>query len=156
MASMGVATTNANAHNISKLTETLDQYKGKMAEMKEVLRKEERVGQESKRKYEATLSDYDKLQQDYQILGEERDHLKQSNMILDREKRNLESSKEKMEVEKSIADQKYKARIAELESQNSSLEVLLKVVNERNIDIDPLKEHALFLRGKIHQGHINL
>ena len=40
MASMGVA----NAHNISRLTETLDQYKGKMAEMKEVLRKEERVG----------------------------------------------------------------------------------------------------------------
>ena len=57
MASMGIATAHANAHNISKLTETLDQYKGKMIEMKEVLRKEERVGQESKRKYEATLSD---------------------------------------------------------------------------------------------------
>ena len=48
-----------------------------MAEMKEVLRKEERVGRESKTKYEATLSDYEKLQQDYQILGEERDNLKQ-------------------------------------------------------------------------------
>ena len=36
MASMGVATANANAHNTSKLTETLYQYKGKMAEMKEV------------------------------------------------------------------------------------------------------------------------
>ena len=62
MDSMGVATTTANAHNISNLTETFDQYKGKMAEMKEVLRKEERVGRESKRKYEATLSDYEKLQ----------------------------------------------------------------------------------------------
>ena len=31
MASMGVATDNANAHNISRLTETIDQYKGKMA-----------------------------------------------------------------------------------------------------------------------------
>ena len=62
MASMGVATTTANAYNVSRLTETLDQYKGKMEEMKEVLRKEERVGQESMRKYEATLSDYEKLQ----------------------------------------------------------------------------------------------
>ena len=44
MASMGVATATANAHNISRLTKTLDQYKGKMEEMKEVLRKEERIG----------------------------------------------------------------------------------------------------------------
>ena len=36
-----------------------------MAEMKEVLRKEERVGHDSKRMYEATLFDYEKLQQDY-------------------------------------------------------------------------------------------
>ena len=64
MASMGIATATANAHNISKLTEIIDQYKGKMEEMKEVLRKEERVGRESKRKYEATLLDYEKLQQD--------------------------------------------------------------------------------------------
>ena len=86
MASMGVATATAKAHNISRLTKTLDQYKGKMEEMKEVLRKEERVGWESKRKYEATLLDYDKIQQDYQILWEERDNLKHSNMAIDREK----------------------------------------------------------------------
>ena len=113
---MDVATTTANVHNISKLTKSLDWYKGKMVEMKEVLRKEERVGRESKRKYEATLLDYEKLQQDYQILGEERDHLKQSNMILDREKRNLESKMAEMEVQKSTADQQteqYKARIVE-------------------------------------------
>ena len=59
--------------------------------MKEVLRKEERVGQESKRKYEATLSNYEKIQQDYQILGEERHNLKQSNMTLDKKKQKLES-----------------------------------------------------------------
>ena len=34
MASMGVATATANAHNISRLIETIDQYKGKMEEMK--------------------------------------------------------------------------------------------------------------------------
>ena len=58
MASMGVAAATANAHNISMLTETLDQYKGKMEEIKNVLRKEERVGRESKRNYEATLLYY--------------------------------------------------------------------------------------------------
>ena len=46
MSSMGIATAHANSHNISKLTETLVQYKGKMEQMKELLRKEERVGQE--------------------------------------------------------------------------------------------------------------
>ena len=61
MASWGVATAQVNAHNISKLKDIIDQYKGRMEEIKELLRKEERVGQESKRKYEATLSDYEKL-----------------------------------------------------------------------------------------------
>ena len=41
LASLGIANAYTNAHNIDKLTETLEQCKGKMAEMKEVLRKEE-------------------------------------------------------------------------------------------------------------------
>ena len=65
MASMGIATAHANANNVSKLKETIDQHKGKMEEMKEALRKEERVGRKSKRKYDATLSDFEKLHQDY-------------------------------------------------------------------------------------------
>ena len=44
----------------------------------------------------------------------------------------------------------------ELEAQNSTLEVLLKDANERKIDIAPLKEHSLMLRGKIHQVQIKL
>ena len=75
-----------------------------MEEMKEVLRKEERVGWGSKRKYEATLSDYEKLQQDYQILGEEMNNLKQSNMTLDREKHKLENKVAEIEVQKLVAD----------------------------------------------------
>ena len=63
------------------------------------------MGQESKRKYDATLSNFEKLQQEYQILEEERDALKLSNMTLDREKRNLESSMEEMEEQKSTPDQ---------------------------------------------------
>ena len=49
LSSMGIATTYANSHNVDKLTETLEQCKGKIAEMKEVLRKEERVGMKSKK-----------------------------------------------------------------------------------------------------------
>ena len=52
LASMGIA----NAHNVDRLMENIEQYKGKMAEMNEVLRKEEKVGRESKKKYEATMS----------------------------------------------------------------------------------------------------
>ena len=61
MDSMGIASAYANAHNIDKLTKTLEQFKCKMAEMKVVLKKEERVYRESKRKYEQTLSDYENL-----------------------------------------------------------------------------------------------
>ena len=61
MASWDVATAQVNAHNISKLKEIIDQYKYIMVEIKEVLRKENRVGQESKRKYDATLSYFEKL-----------------------------------------------------------------------------------------------
>ena len=60
MASMGIAYAYANAHNIDKLIDTLEHFKGKMAEMKAVLTKEERVYKESKRKYEDTFSNYEK------------------------------------------------------------------------------------------------
>ena len=129
-----------------------------MIEMKEVLRKEERVGWESKRKYEATLSNYEKLQQDYQILGEKRDNLKQSNMTLDREKHKLESKITEMDAQKLKADQQaeeHRVRITELEAHNSSLEVLLKAASERKIDIAPLREHDLLWR-KMYQVQVKL
>ena len=102
--SLGIAGAYANAHSIYKLTETLEQCKGKMAKMKEVLRKEERVYRELKRKNEATLSDYEKLQQEYQILEEERDTFKLSNMNLSREKGELENKIAEIEAQKSMAD----------------------------------------------------
>ena len=67
VSSMGIENSYANAHNVDKLIETIEKYRGKMAEMKEGLRKEEKVGRESKRKYEATLSDFERLQQGRQI-----------------------------------------------------------------------------------------
>ena len=87
--------------------------------MKEVLRKEERVGNESKRKYEATLSGYENIEQDHQILREERDELKLPNMAFEKEKQKLESKITKVEGQKSVANQQaeeYRARITELEA----------------------------------------
>ena len=44
MASISIAIAHANAYNVSKLKGAVDQYKDKMAWMKETLSKEERVG----------------------------------------------------------------------------------------------------------------
>ena len=44
--SMGIANSYVNAHNVDRILENIEQYKGKMPEMKEVLRKEEKVGRE--------------------------------------------------------------------------------------------------------------
>ena len=127
--------------------------------MKETFRKEERLGRESKRKYDATLSYLEKLQQDYQILEEEKDALKLSNTILDGEKKDLEINMAGMEVQNSIDDkhaEESKVWITELEAHNSSLEVLLKEANERKMDITPLREHALSLKNKIYQVQVKL
>ena len=62
LATMGIANAYENDHNMDKLMENDEQYKGKMPEMKDVLRKEEKVGRESKRKYEATLLEFERLQ----------------------------------------------------------------------------------------------
>ena len=64
-----------------------------------------------------------------------------------------------MEVHKYIVDQqieKYKVWIMKLEAQNSSLEVLLKEANEWKVDIEPLRDHALLLRGKIYEVQVKL
>ena len=71
LSSMGIANAYANAHNVGKLMENIEKYKGKMDEMKDVLRKEEKVGRESKIKYEATLSVFERFQQRHKIIEAE-------------------------------------------------------------------------------------
>ena len=44
MTSIGIADAQANAYNVSKMKGAVDQYKEKMAQMKDTLRKEERLG----------------------------------------------------------------------------------------------------------------
>ena len=79
---------------------------GKMAEMKEVFRKEEKVGRESKRKYETTLSYFERIQHGHQTLEEERDSLKLSNEDLSKEKGDLENKVAELELQKATAEQK--------------------------------------------------
>ena len=62
-----------------------------------------------------------------------------------------------MEAHKSTVDQgveQYEAKVVGLESQKSSLEVLLKEENEKMIDIMPLTKNALFPGNKIYQMQV--
>ena len=79
-----------------------------MAEMKEVLRKEEKVGRESKRKYEATLSEFERIQEGHQNLEEEQYSLKPSNEYLSKDKGNLEGKVVVLELQKTTTEQKEK------------------------------------------------
>ena len=65
MASIGVAVAQENAYNVDKLKETIDQYKEKMVKVKDTLMKERGEGREMKRKHEATLLEFERLQEDY-------------------------------------------------------------------------------------------
>ena len=60
-----------------------------MAQMKETLKKEKGVGRDTKRKYDATLSNLKRLQEAYQSLEVERESLVLSNTIISGEKKHL-------------------------------------------------------------------
>ena len=112
-----------------------------------------------KRKHDATLSYLERLQEAYQGLEEEKEALVLFNTIINGEKKDLEGEISRLETQKAAADkqvEELKARIAELDAQNSSLEIHLKTKNERKIYITPLQEHALLLRRKIYQVQLKL
>ena len=80
-------------------------------------------------------------------------------MTLDREKQKLENKIVEMKVQKSAVDQQaeeHRVWITYPEPHNISLEVILKVSNERKIDIAPLREHPLLPRRKIYQVQVKL
>ena len=79
-----------------------------------------------KRKHEATLSEFERLQEAYQVLESEKEALVLSNIIIDREKKDLEGKISGLEAQRAVVDKKteeLKDRVAELEAQNSSLEI---------------------------------
>ena len=72
---------------MDKLKETIYQYKEKMVRVKDTLMKERGEGWEMKRKHEATLSEFERLQEAYQVLESEKDALVLSNSITEGEKK---------------------------------------------------------------------
>ena len=80
-------------------------------------------------------------------------------MNLRREKGELEKKIAEMETHKSMVDQRaeqYEAQVVGLEAEKISLEVLLKVENEQNVDITPLTKHGIFLRSNIYQMQVHI
>ena len=101
----------------------------------------------------AILAYFGRLQQSHHILEEERDNLNLSIEEFNKEKRNLEDKVAKLEMQKTNPEGKaklYETRVVALENQKTSLEVSLKEAMEQKIDIEPLKNHSLTLRSKIH------
>ena len=68
MASISVVFDQSNTYNVDILKETVDQYKENMVRVKDTLMKERGEGREIKRKHEATLSYFARLQESYQVL----------------------------------------------------------------------------------------
>ena len=61
LAMVGVASALANADNVGKLVDDIDQYKEKMSQMKETLRKEIGEGKILKRKHDDILTELERL-----------------------------------------------------------------------------------------------
>ena len=71
----------------------------------------------------------------------------------------MENKVVELELQKATAKHKAKqdeTKVAALEAQKASLEVLLKVENEQRTDIKPLTKHALMLRNKIYQMQLQI
>ena len=94
---VGLAASQANAVNVSKMVENVDQLKEKMSEMKETLRKERGEGLKLKIKYDDTLLDLEKLKGAYQILESNKTTLTLSIEITEGEKRDLEGKVSELE-----------------------------------------------------------
>ena len=104
MASIGVTDAQENAYNVDKLKENIDQYKENMVRVKDNLMKERREGQEMKRKDEATLSKFKRLQEAYQILESENEALVLSNTIIYGENKDLENKILELVAQKAVTD----------------------------------------------------
>ena len=72
MASISVVFDQSNTYNVDILKETVYQYKENMVRVKDTLMKERGGAWEMKRKHEATLSKFERLQEAYQILESKR------------------------------------------------------------------------------------
>ena len=127
LARESVASALANVDNVDKIVDDLEQYKKKVSQMKETLKKERGEGQILKRKHEDILSELEKLREACQILQSDKDALVLSVNIIEGEKKDLE--KQIVEVEQK-GDAAIK-RVEELEAQNLLLREQLQVAKEK-------------------------
>ena len=91
----GVASDLANEDNVDKIMTDLEQYKKKVVQMKETLKKERGEGQTLKRKHEEILSEIEKSKEACQTLQSNKDALILSISIMEGEKKDLEKQKRK-------------------------------------------------------------
>ena len=87
--------------------------------VKETLMKERGEVLEMKRKHEATLSEFERLQEAYQVLELEKEALVLSNTIIDGEKKDREGNISGLEAQRATTDkqaEELKAQVVDLEA----------------------------------------
>ena len=90
LAKASVASTLTNEDNVDKIMTDLEQYKKKVVQMKESLKKERGEGQSLKRKHEDILSEIENSKEACQIIQSNKDALVLSVNIIEGEKKYLE------------------------------------------------------------------
>ena len=99
-----LASAQPNADNVNKLVGDAEHYKERMLKMKDTLVKEREERRELKWKNEATFSEFERLQKDYQYLELEKDALDISIIIMEGEKKYLEDKFLELEAQKYAAN----------------------------------------------------
>ena len=87
------------------------------------------------------------------MLKTDKNDLKVSYETLSAEKDQLQSKIAKLEAQKATIEERenqYQVQIASFEGQIASLTTSLKDAMEQKIDVQPLKEHVLTKRRKVH------
>ena len=90
LARVGVASALTNVDNLDKMVDDMEQYKEKISQMRETLKKERGEGQILKRKHEDSLIKQEKFREPCQILQSDKDALVLLVNIIEGEKRDLE------------------------------------------------------------------
>ena len=90
LARVGVSLSVANVDNVDKIVDDLEQYKKKISQIKETMKKKRGEGQSLKRKHEDILSELEKLRKACQILKSDKDSPVLLVNITEGEKKDLE------------------------------------------------------------------
>ena len=152
LAKESVASSLTNEDNVDKIMIYLEQYKNKVVQMKETLKKERGEGQSLKRKHEDILSEIEKSREACQILQSEKEVLVLSVNIIEGEKKDLEKNIVEGEKKGDAANK----IIEELEAQNLLLRKQLQVVKEKQMDITPFWNQASMMQKEINQVLLSL